>query len=93
MKRTKEVLNAEEERLLRAVAEAAVGWRRSGIAFAENSRLKGSSHEDTEWAWRKLDAARQRLERATDEYEVYCLDKYGRDNAEHYRKLAAEARG
>ncbi len=83
----------DEERLLRAVAEAAVGWRRSGIGHSENLRQKGSRHKDTRWTWRKLDAARQRLKHATDEYESYCLEKYERENAEHYAEVAAEARG
>ncbi len=81
------------EGLERAVCEAAVGFGRASAAHEANLESKGEEHEDTAWTRGRMEDARRRLEHATEEYESYCLEKYERENAEHYGKLAAEARG
>lgn len=80
------------EGLKRAVCEAAVGFGRASSAHQANLESKGEHHEDTVWTGGRMEDARRRLEHATNEYEGYCLKKYERENAEHYRKLAAEGR-
>ncbi len=85
--------HGQEEALAHGVCEAAVGLRRASIAHEANLEAKGGQHKDTRWTRGKVKDTRRRLERATDEYEAYHLKKYERENAEHYRKLAAEARG